>query len=218
MMDEKMMEQEVPPVSPQSSSRALVDQLVAESVEYIYGREFDNVTSLLRNSKDTSGTIAALTFKTVKGVLKKKKDQLDLDIEMDTAMGVATEVIDMQLEILEKVQPDAVMDPQKIREDSLTRAMVMYGEQFNDDETARSDAQVMLRRMMNEGVTDQAFNYVNKRAKDTGLNTNDIMRTGGEVLARQAPQQTPLAGGIRQGLMGEPTPPMNQEPQGEYNG
>lgn len=184
-----------------------INSMVAEAVDYVHGENRDKVVELLAKSDDTSGTIGAITYKLTRGLIEKhKKAGLALDIEMDTALGVATEIIDMLMEVQERVQEDHSYDPQKIREDALLHVMTQHSETLSDDDVSRQDAAVMLRGMMQGGEVDQAFDYVNKRAKAEGINPQDMMRQGTELAkqasAAAAPQKKPVAAGVQQGLMG----------------
>lgn len=184
-----------------------INALVAEAVDYVHVQNRDKIVELIGKSDDTAGTMGAITYKLTRGLIEKHKKQgLSLDIEMDTAMGVATEVIDMLMEIQERVETDTPINAQKTREDALLNVMMQHAETLSDDDVSREDAAVMLRGMMQGGEVDQAFGYVNKRAEEEGINPNDMMRQGTE-LAKQAsearaPQQKPVAAGVQQALMG----------------
>lgn len=178
------------------------NQLIAEAIDYIHGKAKTEIVDLLTKTEDTSGTMGAMAFKITKGLLDKHKDAgMAMDIEMNVAMGLATEVIDMQLEILERVQTETPFDPQRLREDSLIKAITMYGEQFEDDPEAKEAASTMLRGMIQDGTTDKAFGYINKRASQEGANLQDMKRQGMGLLETNAPQKTPMAEGVQRGLM-----------------
>ena len=192
-----------------SEQGQFVDQLTAEAIEYIHGTAKDEVLSAVTDTDNTGAAIGATTYKITAGLLDKhKKEGMAMDIEMDVVMGVATEVIDMLAEILEATQPDAIGNGQKLREDALLQAMMMHTEKFEGDDRAKEEAEVMLRGMVQDGTADKAFNYVNKRAAEEGVNTNDMQRQGNTLLAdsgysqnRNAQQERPVAAGVRQGLM-----------------
>lgn len=184
-----------------------INQIVAEAVEYLHVKNLDRVVDLLSKTDDTAGTIGALAYKTTRGLLEKhKKAGMSLDIEMDTAMGVATEVIDMIMEINQRVNADTTMDEQRVREDALLQVMMQHSKELSDDEISRDDAAVMLRGMMQDGTVDEAFGYVNRRAKDEGLNINDIIRKGDDLrdkaMTERGPQKKPVSAGVEQALMG----------------
>ncbi len=182
----------------------LLTQLIAEAVEYIHDKARDQVVEKLTASENTSETIAAITYKLSRGLLEKHKEQgLAIDIEMDLAMGLATEIIDMQLEILERIRPDLGAQAQKLREDALLRTMMIHAEQMEGNPDAKADAEVMMRSFIQDGTADTAFNYINKRAAQEGLNTDDMIRTGNKAVEQMVGGgPAPVAEGVQQGLMG----------------
>lgn len=156
----------------------LMNQMIAEAVDYVHGRARDQIVKQLGNAKDTSETMAAITYKTAEGILRKYKGK-GLDAELDLAMGLATEVIDMQMEILERVNPNVVnTNQQRLREDALLRTITMYAENLEDTPETQAQAKEMLASFMQDGSVDTAFGYVNRRAKEEGLNVDDMIRRG----------------------------------------
>lgn len=204
MKEQPVTSTEIPPgLQGDTPEAEFTNQLIAEAVEYIHEKNIDGVVKLLTESKDTADTMGALAYKVTKGLIDKhKKAGMAMDIEFNVAMGLATEVIDMELEILDKIQKDPLYDPQRLREDALMHAIVMYGEKHQDDPEAKEASQTMLRAMMMDGTTDQAFSYVNKRAAQEGVNINDMKRQGMGMLEQSGPQKNPVAEGVQRGLMG----------------
>ncbi len=193
-----------PPVAMEGPTGELLTQLVAEAVDYIHGKARDQVVEKLTASENMSETIAAVTYKLTRGLLEKHKEQgLAMDIEMDLAMGLATEVIDMQMEMLERIRPDLGEQSQKIREDSLLRTMMIHAEQMEGNPDAKADAETMMRGFIQDGTADVAFQYMNKRAAEEGLSTEDMIRTGNKAVEQMVGGgPTPVAAGVQQGLMG----------------
>lgn len=200
----KEMNPQQPPVAMEGPTGELLTQLIAEAVDYIHGKAREQVIEKLTASQNTSETISAITYKLTRGLLEKHKEQgMAMDIEMDLAMGLATEVIDMQMEILERIKPDLGPQAQKIREDALLRTMMIHAEQMEGNPDAKADAETMLRGFIQDGTADTAFGYMNKRAAQEGLSTEDMIRTGNKAVEQMVGGgQTPVAAGVQQGLMG----------------
>jgi hypothetical protein len=192
----------------QDPEQGFLSQLIAEAVEYLHGRARKQVVRQLTAADNLSETMSAITYKLARGLLEKHKKQgMSMDIDMGLAMGLATEVIDMQIEMVERVAPERLgTDPQKLREDTLLRTMMMHAEQLKDDPAAQEEAQQLLRAFMQDGSADQAFSYVNQRAAQEGQNVEDMIRAG-DSMARQVVGggQRPVAAGVQQG-MGAPAP------------
>jgi len=199
--------------APPQAQRDLLDQMVAEAVDYIHGKARTQVVEQLRNSTNTSETIAAITYKVSRGIIERhKQDGMAMDIGMDFAVGLAAEIIDMQIEMMERINPGFAENSnmQRVREDAMMRAITLHGEQVEDTPENREEASVMLRGMMQDGTADKAFGYVNNRADQDGLNVDDMMRRGNE---QTTGQRKPLTGAIRAGLNPAPAPLM-----GDNNG
>ena len=137
------------------------------------------------------------------------------------AMGVATEVIDMQMELLGAVDKTINANPAKMREDALLYTMMQHAEMMADDPNAQSDAAVQLRGMMQDGSVDEAFGYINERSAEEGINVDDMIRRGDDLRSRAeegraaksgpGPQMNPMAEGVQQGVQeqqGGPAPLM----------
>ena len=192
----------------------LLDQLVAEAVEYVHVKARDQVVDALRKTDNTAATMGAITYKMSRGLLEKHRERgLNFDIDMNLAMGLATETIDMLGEVVERVNPNAAMNLDKVKEDALLHTVALHGEQLDkeDNPEVRAQAKAAMRGYMQDGSVDAAFGYMNQRASVEGLNTNDMMRQGGEMakasMGKQA-QRHPIAAGVEQGLSGAQAPPL----------
>ena len=200
-----------------------LNQLSAEAIQYIHEDAREQIVDVLTNTDNTTEAVAATTYKITKGLLERHKTEaMDLEADMSHAVALATEVTDMLVEVVEAVQPDAAMDTDKLREEALMRATVMHGENLEQqgDPQQKEEAQVIYARMMQEGTVDEAFSYVNKKAEQHGINTNDMMRKGNELsqpfLKQQVDQnvakQKPLAAAVSQATQAPANPPP-PEPQ-----
>ena len=194
--------------------------MVAEAVEYVHVKNPEGVVKALNSAEDTAQTIGAITYKITRGLLEKHQKQgLTFDVDMDLAMGLATETVDILTEVAERVNPNANMGTDKLKHDALLHATALHGEQYTkehgDTEQTRTEARTQMRDYMQQGATDVAFDYINKRAESEGLNTNDMMRAGNKVLTGG---KKPLASAVEQGVQTQQEaapPPVMGQPQEE---
>ena len=195
---------EQPTVEPAEDEQELMSQMIAEAVEYIHGKARDQIVEQLRSAEDTADTMAGITYKLTRGLIDKHREQgMAMDMGMDFAIGLATEVIDMQMEMLERIQPGIANSGQKLREDVLLKTVMLHAEETGGSPEAKEQAQQMLRGMMQDGSVDQAFGYVNQRAAQEGLNVEDMIRRGNTMAQEMVGGgQKPVAAGVQQGLMG----------------
>ena len=191
---------------PEYQDHQLIDGLIADAVEYIHGKAQEEVISALANTEDITGSMAALTYKITKGVLdNNKKAAISMHADMNHATAVGTEVVDMLAEILERIEPEAAFDIDKLKEESFTRAMVMHGEQMEGDPANKEEAGILFEDMLADGTVQQGMDYVNQRATQDGVSTADMERKGLEMAREGArmsvPEKNPVAAGVEQGLM-----------------
>jgi len=195
------------PEDSMSVDQMFIDQMTAEATMYIFDSARQEVLDAIINTENTAEAIGATTYKVTKGLLEKhKKVGLSLGADMSHAVALGTEVTDMLVDMVQAAQPNAILNPDKLREESLMRTTVMHGEDVEKigDPEAKEEAQVMYASMMQDGTVDQAMGYVNSRASDLGLNTNDMMRTGVEQGSKfaedTAAAKDPLKEGIAKGI------------------
>ncbi len=161
----------------------VVEDMILDAMEYIHGKGTEEIVKALKTSTDMTTSLSAIAYKVVRGVAEKNKATSRVAFDMDMMMGVATEAIDMLMEVAEasnQVLPGANMD--RIREDTLLKMTMLHGEQLGEpSDEQKGSAQADLRDYMSDGGTQKAFDYINTRAKEEGLNPNDMMRAGNEL-------------------------------------
>lgn len=197
-----MAEQRAFPPETDPREAALVEDMIMDAMEYIHGKGSNEIVKSLENSTDTAATMAAISYKVVKGVADKRAKSAQVEMDMDMLMGVATEVIDMTTEVAqaaEQIIPGT--NQTQLKEDTLLRLTALHGEQLEGEggfapemkEAAKTD----MRDYMSDGGTQKAFDYVNQRAKAEGLNPKDMMRVGNEAALGS---KNPLSDAITEGL------------------
>lgn len=186
-----------------------LNQLATEAIEYIHEDAKDEVLSVITNTDNTANAIGATAYKITRGLIERHKPAaMSLEADMSHATALATEVVDMLVEVAEAAQPEAVADVDKIREEALLRAVVMHGEEAETtmDEDQKEEAQMIYGRMMTDGTADEGLAYVNQRSKELGLNSNDWTRQGTELGTGFAQGmidkavKKPLEQGVQQGV------------------
>ena len=201
----------------------LVEDMQADVLEYIHGVGTEQIINLLDESVNTSETMAVIAYKAVRGVAEKHKATARVEMDMDMMLGVTTDAIDMIVEVAEASgQVHKSMNIQQLKEDTLLRTTVMHGEQVPQTEENRQRAATDLRDYVADGA-DKAFDYVNRRAQAEGINPQNMVRAGNEMLyGSRTPVEDKLKEGVKKGLMsqtavgsGPPTAPFPGEQFGE---
>jgi hypothetical protein len=192
----------------------LVETMILDSMEYIHGKGFEPIVKQLKTSTDTQATMAAIAYKTVRGVAEKNKATARVDMDMDMLMGVTTECIDMVTEVAQaagQVEPGS--NVQQLKEDVLLKVTVLHGEQMQDENgqfpiEMKQAAAADLRDYMSDAGAQKAMDYVNNRAKAEGVNPQDMIRAGNEAVFGS---KNPLAEGVNRGLMAQTLPYKEQD-------
>lgn len=202
-----MAEQRAFPPETDPREAALVEDMIMDAMEYIHGKGSNEIVKSLENSTDTAATMAAISYKVVKGVADKRAKSAQVEMDMDMLMGVATEVIDMTTEVAqaaEQIIPGT--NQTQLKEDTLLRLTALHGEQLEGEggfapemkEAAKTD----MRDYMSDGGTQKGFDYINARAAEEGLNPKDMMRAGNEAaLGSKRPLSEAITNSLRGGLM-----------------
>lgn len=201
------MEQATEKPFPEGSDEGdFLNSLTAEAIQYIFEDAQEEVLNVLTNTDNTAEAVAATTYKITKGLLERhKRAATTLEADMSHALALGTEVTDMLVDIVAATQDQAIVDKDKLREEALMRATVMHGEDVESRERPedKEEAQGMLTNMIQDGSVDQAFNHVNARAREMGVNTNDMLRKGTEQstgFLQGLNQKNPMAEGVEQGV------------------
>lgn len=192
---------------PDPREAELVENMRLDVMDYIFGRGSASIVKTLKNSTNTPLSMATIAYKAVRGAAIDRKANATVDMDMDMMMGVTTDAIDMLTEVAQaanQILPG--QNVQQLKEDTLLRTITLHGEQLEKEggdkgfspemqEAAATD----LRDYMSDGGTQKAFDYINNRAKNEGLNPYDMMRAGNE---QALGARKPIAAEIKKGLMG----------------
>lgn len=190
---------------PDPREAELVEEMTLDAMEYIHGKGTKTLVDMLKNSTEQSATLASFAYMVVRQAAEKHQATATVEMDMDMLMGVATETIDMAYEVAEaagQVIPGS--DVKRGKEDTLLKLTVMHGENIKGDQPdytpeQKQAAATDLRDYMSDGGTQKAFNYLNTRAKQEGLNPLDMMRAGNEAALGS---KHPISDAVKKGIAG----------------
>jgi len=188
---------------PDAREAELVENMVLDAMEYVHGRGTDNILRVLRETEGTAHTVAEAAYRVVKRVAKKNEATARVAMDMDMMLGVATETIDMVVEVAQAantLNPGANL--QSLKGDALLGMSVMHGTALGAPTTdQKAQAATDMRDYMADEGTRKAFDYVASRANEQGLNVNDMVRAGNQLLyGSRTPVEDRLKAGITEGL------------------
>ena len=189
------------PPDPQEAE--LVEDMQMDVMDYIFGRGTDGIVRMLKESTNTSESMATAAYKAVRLSAEKHKATASIAMDMDMMLGVSTSAVEMMMEVAEAAgQVDAGTNKRNLQDDTLMRMVVMHGETVERTPERKSAAMTDLRDYLKDDGAQKAFDYVNKRAKDEGLSTDDMQRRGNQMLyGTKTPVEDKLKAGMKKGLM-----------------
>lgn len=173
--------------------QAIIDQIS----DYIHGPARDHIVQTLRSAQgeELGEQIAAMGYRIVRESMDKAGDGGPQDI--DVVLGVATETIDMLLEIVDAL--GIRYSPDEMREETLLRMVALHMEQVGDDPEQKAIAEQALQEMMADGTYQEAMSAAEGMMRRSGVDPSAAVSQG-EEMARGP--RDPLAQGVSRGLMG----------------
>lgn len=173
-----------------------VQAIVDEITNYIHGPARDHIISTFTNEQgDIAETIAAMSYRIVRESIDKVEGQGPVDI--DIVLGVATETIDLLLEILDAL--GVKYDPEEMREDTLLRMTALHMEQVGNDPEQKAIAQAALEEMMVDGSYQEAMGAAEGMMRKHGVDPSQAAQAGEQMA--MGPRDE-LSQGVSRGLMG----------------
>lgn len=173
-------------------SQQLVDKLVYQVEQHIHGRQREKILSQLERNP-TSDAVASLTYELITKMDKQATDR-NADIGIDVILAVATETIDMLVEILEAMGA-LQTSPDELREESLMKMVLLHMQMVEDDPAEKAAAQELLAAMVEDGSMDEAMTHIQQQAS---ASPEQMQMMGAQAAM---PQQKPVAAGVQRGLM-----------------
>ncbi len=108
-------------------------------------------------------------------------------------MGVATETIDMLVEIMEAM--GIKLNPEEIGEESLMKMVLLHMKAVEGDPEQKAAAQELLASLAEDGTVDETMAHINGKAS---ASPEEMQAAGAQM---GAPQRKPVAAAVQQGLM-----------------
>jgi len=172
-------------------TQALVDSLVSQVERHIHGRGRDEILQKLEQNP-TADTVAEVTHTTIMDI-DTQAAQRGAPIEIDVIIGVATEIIDMLIEIMDAMGIQT--NPDELREESLIKVAILHGESVEGDPEQKAASEAVLAALVEDGTMDMSMAHINEQASAE----EGQMRAAGRQMA--GPARDPVSAGVEQGLM-----------------
>lgn len=171
----------------------LVTSLVKQVEQHIHGRAREEILAKLEQSP-TADTMAQIVYDLVM-LMDQQASTRGAPLGVDVLMGVATETIDMLIEIMEAMGIKPNVD--ELREETLIKIILLHMKAVEDDPEEKAAAQELLAELTSDGTMDQVMDHIGQRANMS----SEQMQMAGQSMA--GPRQNPVAAGVRQGLMNQ---------------
>ena len=168
-----------------------INQIVTKVEQYIHGAAREQIISQLEQNP-TAKAVAAITYKIVIGA-DEQATQKGVSLELDILMAVATEAIDMLIEIMEAM--GAKFNADEMREESLLQLVILHMEQVGDDPEEKAAAEEMLAVLTEDGTMQKSMEHIDSKAD---ASSEQMLAAGQQMVA---PQKKPVAAGVQRGLM-----------------
>jgi hypothetical protein len=176
-----------------SMSQELVNKLNKQVEQHIHGQGKEDILAQLE-AAPTADTVAKITYDLIV-LMAQQAESRGAGLEIEVLMGVATETIDILIEIMEAMGAP-IEGQDEVREEALIKALILHMEAVEDDPEEKAAAQELLAQLMEDGTMDETMNHINSKASASP----EQMQQAGAAMVQ--PQQKPLAAGVQRGLMG----------------
>lgn len=145
----------------------IYETMVAGLTEYMFGKGKADIVSQLKQAKELTQTMGEITFSLVNEAVNQAK-QKGIEIDMDILMGVASEVIDSLIRMVQALKIPAPGE-QEMREQSLMVAVQSYVSTAKPGSEEQAAAQQLLSMMHNDGTTDAAAGQLQEMGQRAGV-------------------------------------------------
>ena len=172
-------------------SQELVNRLVSQVEKHIHGPQREQILSQLEQNP-TADALAEVTYKTIMGIDKQAADR-GAAVDIDVLLGVATETIDMLIEIMQAMGIELNVD--EMREETLLKLVMLHMQAVEGDPEEKAAAEELLVALTADGTMESSMRHISEKADAS----TEQMQMAGQQMAE--PQRKPLAAGVQQGLM-----------------
>jgi len=168
------------------------ETMVAGLIEFIYGQGQKGIAKQLKSAKNLPQTVGMVTLQLVK-TAADQATAAGREFDLDMILGCATEIIDSLFQMARALKLD-VGDPEQAGAEALFTAIHAYQASTPPGSEEQEAAKAMLAQMQQDGLVDEGVAALQAMGAKAGV----------DPLADEAapPQQTPMAQGVRAGLMG----------------
>ncbi len=174
-------------------SQQLVDSLNKQVEQKIHGEGRDQILAQLEQDP-TAKTLGTVTYEVVMAVDTQAAER-GAPVDLDVLMGVATETIDMLIEIMQAMGIELV--PAEMQEEALLNLVMLHMQAVEGDPEQKAAAEELLIALDADGTLDSSMEHINEKAD---ASPEQMAQAG---LSMGAPKQKPLAAGVKQGLMNQ---------------
>lgn len=172
----------------------LTERLISQVEQHIHNRGRDEIVEQLQ-AEPTAQTVGQITYDLIMAMDEQAK-QRGAPIDLEVLLPVATETIDMLVEIMEAMGTKE--DLQTLREEAMMALVMIHMKAVEDDPEAKAAARELMQALADEGMFAEGMGYIEKRAD---ADPDEMRARGQQMAAEMAPKQNPVAAGVQQGLM-----------------
>jgi len=154
----------------QDPNYQLFDELMAGVTNYLHDDAVEQIAQQMSQSTpDTlNKVISATAYRVTVDASHQAESMMQGEpLELDFLLGVATETIDMLIDIAKSVTQ--VGNEGDLRLESLVGVVTLHMEQVGDDPEQQAAAQELLSKMANDGTLDEGMAFIEKRMGQTSM-------------------------------------------------
>lgn len=163
--------------------------LTKQVEQHLHGRAREQILQKIEQSP-TADTLAGIVYELIM-LMDQQSGQRGAPLQVEVLMAVATETIDMLIEIMDAMGIDPNVD--EMREETLIKLLLLHMQQVENDPEEKAAAEELLAELTADGTMDQAMDHITSKA---GMSPEQMQASG-----QRSPQRNPMAAGIQQGLM-----------------
>ena len=172
-------------------SQQLVDSLNKQVEQHLHGKAREGILAQLEQAP-TPDTMAQIVYELM-SLMAQQAEGRGAGLEIEVLMGVATEAIDILIEILEAMGQAG--NPDELREETLIKVLLIHMAEVENDPEEKAAAQELLAEITGDGTLQSTMDHINSKA---GASPEQMQQAGAAMVQ---PQQKPLAAGVQRGLM-----------------
>lgn len=184
-----MQSMEAAPAAPEGMDidQDTFETMVAGLLEHLFGKAKDSTVKALRAAENPARTAGMTAFQFVQ-IAAKQAEDAGRELDLDMLLGVATEIVEALMQMAQAAKVD-IPDEEQFMAEALFTAIQAYQATLPPDAEEQDAAKALLAQMQQDGSVDEGANALRELGAKVGVDPF-------------APQEKPLAKGVRAGLMG----------------